>query len=144
MVPAPSEHHRTVALDLNEAEAEVRQRWFVWTAAGLVVGPITWIDQEEAGPAAGESGVAAPRSMGLHVSRPGAHADVVLHPDGWAEVAVLRPGADAVVHCTAQVETVAAFATLVDRAVELITWSGAPKDDSPTPRRALRPERGDR
>ena len=109
-----------VILDLDEADAEIRQRWFVWTAAGLTVGPVTWADGNE-----------APASMGLHVSRPSAHVDIVVQRDGWAKVAVLRPGADAVVRATAQLESVAAFAALVDRAVELITWSGAPKDGSP-------------
>jgi hypothetical protein len=78
-----------VTLELDTAEAELRRRWFVWTAAGLRVHPVTWTDQNDA--------------LGLRVSRPSAHVDVVLHRDGWAEVAVLRPGADAVVQATAQV-----------------------------------------
>ena len=109
-----------VTIDLHEAEAEIRQRWFVWTAAGLTVGAVTRADRNEAS-----------ASMGLHVSRPSAHVDIVVQRDGWAEVAVLRPGADAVVRATAQLESVAAFAALVDRAVELITWSGVPKGDGP-------------
>ena len=119
-----------IALDLDEAEAEIRRRWFVWTAAGLTVHPVTWNDQNE-----------APRSMGLHVSRPSAHVDIVLYGDGWTEVAVLRPEADAVVRATAQVESVAAFRNLLDRAVELITWSGVPRSDSPTAGKAPRAER---
>ncbi len=100
-----------VTLDLVLAEAEFRRRWFVWTAAGLSVHPVTWTGQNEA--------------LGLRVSRPSAHVDIVLHRDGWAEVAVLRPDADAVVEATTQVESVAAFTALVDRSVELITWNGA-------------------
>jgi hypothetical protein len=115
-------------VDLDKAEAEIRQRWFVWTAAGLGVHPVTWTDRNDAAPAerGGRSDVTA-RSLALHVSRPSAHVDIVLHPDGWAEVAVLRPDADAVVRATEQIESVAAFGALVDRAVELITWSGVPK-----------------
>jgi hypothetical protein len=124
-----------VALDLDEAEAEIRQRWFVWTAAGLTVDPVTW---------SGRSDVTTPASLSLHVSRPSAHVDVVVHPDGWAEVTVLRPEADAVVQATAQLESVAAFADLLDRAVELITWSGVPRKDAPAASGATLPERAGR
>jgi hypothetical protein len=122
------ESSEPISLDLDKAEAEIGQRWFVWTAAGLTVHPVTWIDQNGAAPdqRVGRSDVMTPRSIGLHVSRPTAHVDIVLHRDGWAEVAVLRPEADAVVRATAQVESVAAFGDLLDRAVELITWSGVP------------------
>ena len=130
-------------LDLDAAEAEIRHRWFVWTAAGLTVHPVTWTDQNDARPArpVGRSDVTTPRSMALHVSRPNAHVDIVLDRDGWTEVAVLRPDADAVVQATAQVESVAAFAALADRAVELITWSGVPKGHRPATGTAPRPER---
>ncbi|HEV3363499.1 MAG TPA: hypothetical protein VG795_05050 [Acidimicrobiia bacterium] len=132
-----------VTLDLDTAEAEIRQRWFVWTAAGLTVHPVTWIDDNDARPAqrVGRSDVTTPRSMGLHVSRPTAHVDIVLHRDGWTEVAVLRPEADAVIRATAHVESVAVFGDLLDRAVELITWSGMPKGDGPAARSAPLPER---
>jgi hypothetical protein len=116
-----------VTVDLEMAEAEIRRRWFVWTAAGLTVHPVTGRDQ--------------PRSMGLHISRPSAHVDIVLHRDGWTEVAVLRPDADAVIRATAQVQSVAAFGALVDRSVELITWSGVPKSDGPPAQTAPLPER---
>jgi hypothetical protein len=134
---------KPVSLDLDQAEAEIRQRWFVWTAAGLTVHPVTWIDQDDAWPAqrVGRSDVTAPRSMGLHVSRPSAHVDIVLQRDGWAEVAVLRPGADAVIQATAQIESVAAFGALVDRAIELITWSGVSASHGTAARTAPPPER---
>lgn len=137
------EFSERTALDLDEAEAEIRQRWFVWTAAGLTVHPVTWNDPDD-GPSAeqvGRSGVTTPRSLALHVSRPSAHVDVVLHGDGWTEVVVLRPEAEAVVRATAQVESVAAFRELLDRAVELITWSGVPGSGRPTAGKAPRPER---
>jgi hypothetical protein len=79
--------------------------------------------------------------LGLHVSRPSAHVDIVLHADGWADVAVWRPGADGVVRATAQVESVVAFGVLVDRAVELITWSGVPGGPDRAARSAPPPER---
>jgi len=132
-----------ITIDLDEAEAEIRRRWFVWTAAGLTVHPVTWIDRNDAGPAprVGRSDVTTPRSLGLHVSRPSARVDIVLSLDGWTEVAVLRPEADAVVRATAQVESVAAFGALVDRTVELITWSGVPGSDGPAAKPAPRSER---
>jgi hypothetical protein len=132
-----------VTLDLDQAEAEIRQRWFVWTAAGLTVHPVTWTDQNDAGAGqrVGRSDVTTPRSMGLHISRPTAHVDIVLHRDGWADVAVLRPEADTVIRATAQVESVAAFGALADRAVELITWSGVPGGHGPASSNAPPPER---
>jgi hypothetical protein len=133
-------------IDLDEAEAEIARRWFVWTAAGLTVHPVTWLEQNDAQPTPRQRpDGTAPRTMGLHVSRPNAHVDVVLHCDGWSEVAVLRPGADGVTRATAQLESVAAFAALVERAVELITWSGKTGPDAPTPRSVVPPpERADR
>jgi hypothetical protein len=132
-----------VTLDLDKAEAEIRQRWFVWTAAGLTVHPVTWTDQDDPRPGrrVGRSDVTTPRSMSLHVSRPSAHVDIVLHRDGWAEVAVLRPEADAVVQATAHLESVAAFGALVDRAVELITWSGIPGSHGPAAKSTPLPDR---
>ena len=106
-------------MDLDEADAEVRHRWFVWTAAGLTVHPVTWAEP--------------PRSLGLRVSRPTAHVDILLYGNGRAEVAVLRPDADAVVRTTVQLASVMAFGQLLDRVVELITWSGVPKDRDPGP-----------
>jgi len=117
---------------------------FVWTAAGLSVHPVSWIDQNDlpgSAPPRGRTEVTTPRSMGVHVSRPSAQVDIVVHPDGWAEVVVLRPEADAVVRATAQVESVAACGALVDRAVELITWSGVPRSDDPAARDTPLPER---
>lgn len=57
-----------------------------------------------------------------------AHTDIVLLADGRADIAVLRPDTDAVVHETARVHSVDAFGVLVDRVVELITWSGVRPD----------------
>lgn len=132
-----------ITIDLDEAEAEIRRRWFVWTAAGLTVHPVTWIDRNDAGPAprVGRSDVTPPRSLALRVSRPSAHVDIVLSLDGWTEVAVLRPSADAVIRATAQVESVAAFGALVDRTVELITWSGVPGNDGPAAKSGPNSER---
>ena len=116
---------RTV-LDLDQAAAEVQRRWFVWTAAGIRVHPVTWTDGDADRPAplSGRSQISTPRSLGLRVSRPNAQADVVLYADGWAETAVRRPDAAATAHATAQVDSVEDFGLLLERVVELITWSG--------------------
>ena len=115
---------RTV-LDLDQAAAEVQRRWFVWTAAGIRVHPITWSGREtERPPPPVAPEAITPRSMGLRASRPNAQADVVLYADGWAETAIRRPDAAGTAHATAQVESVEAFGLLLDRVVELITWSG--------------------
>ena len=103
------------ALDLDQAAAEIQRRWFVWTAAGIRVHPITWAGDETEGSA---------QSLRWRASRPNAQADVVLSADGWAETAVRRPGTDTTAHATAQVDSVEAFGLLLDRVVELITWSG--------------------
>jgi len=128
-------------LDLDEAAAEIQLRWFVWTAAGLKVHPLAWTDQDNATrpvPLVGRSEVLTPWSLGLHISRAVAHADIVLDSDGRTKVAILRPEAGAVVHETAHLETVAAFGELLDRVVELITWNGVPKDQGAAPERAAR------
>jgi hypothetical protein len=119
-----------VALDLDQADAQLQRRWFVWTAAGLTVHPVTWTDDNAGRPAplVRRSEVARPRSLGLRVSRPNAHADIVVYADGWADMAVRRPDADGVAHETAQLESVDAFGALLDRVVELITWSGVGTD----------------
>ncbi len=115
---------RTV-LDLDQAANEVQRRWFVWTAAGLRVHPITWAgDETERPPLVGRPEGTTPRSLRLRASRPNAQADVVLYADGWAETAVRRPDAAATAHATAQIDSVEAFGLLLDRVVELITWSG--------------------
>ena len=102
-------------LDLDQAAAEIQRRWFVWTAAGIRVHPITWAGGETERPC---------RALRWRASRPNAQADVVLSADGWAETAVRRPGATSTVRATAQVDSVEAFGLLLDRVVELITWSG--------------------
>jgi hypothetical protein len=119
------------ALDLDHADAEIQGRWFVWTAAGLTVHPVTWTDDDAGRPAplVGRSEVRTPRSLGLRVSRPNARADMVLYSDGWTDVAVRRPDDDTVVHATAQLDSIEAFGALLDRVVELITWSGVRRDD---------------
>lgn len=103
---------------MDLARAEIQGRWFVWTAAGLTVHPVTW-DGPEAG--------AAPR-LRLRVSRLNAHVEVDLSADGWCDISVRRPDADATVHERTQVESVVTFGSLLDRVVELITWSGVRPD----------------
>ena len=117
-------------VDLDQAVTEIQHRWFVWTAAGIKVHPVTWTDEDAGRPAplVGRSDVTAPRSLGLRVSRPNAHADIVVYADGWSDVAVRRPDADDVIHATAQLDSVDAFGSLLDRVVELITWSGVHTD----------------
>ena len=123
-------HVDLTALDLDQADGEIQRRWFVWTAAGLKAHPVTWTDHDAGRPAplVGRSHVTTPRSLGLRVSRPNAHADIVVYADGWADVAVRRPDADNVAHATAQLESVDDFGALLDRIVELITWSGIRTD----------------
>jgi hypothetical protein len=131
---------RTV-LDLDQAAAEVERRWFVWTAAGIRVHPITWDGGETEPPPVGPEAV-TPRSMRFRASRANAQADVVLHADGWAETAIRRPDAAATAHATAQVDSVEAFGLLLERVVELITWSGpGPGQRHSAPPRPAEPQR---
>ena len=119
-----------IALDLDQAATEIERRWYVWTAAGLRVHPVTWTDRDAALPAplSGRSQVSTPRSLAVRVSRPNAEADVVLYADGWIDTAVRRPDTEAVVQASAEVDSVDAFGSLLDRVVELITWSGVRPD----------------
>ena len=123
-------HVDLATLDLDQAVTEIQRRWFVWTAAGLRVHPVTWTDRDAARPAplSGRSEISTPRSLGLRVSQPNAGADVVLYADGWIDTAVRRPGSESVVHASTQVDSVDAFGSLLDRVVELITWSGERSD----------------
>jgi hypothetical protein len=66
--------------------------------------------------------------LGLRVSRPNAHADIVLYADGRTNVTVRRPDADADTDETVEVDSIDAFGGLLDRVVELITWSGVRRD----------------
>ena len=118
------------ALDLDQADAEIQRRWFVWTAAGLTVHPVTWTDHDAGRPApvVGRSEVITPRSLGLRVSRPNAHAEIVVYTDGWTDVVVRRPGTDDVTYETAELDGIDAFGPLLDRVIELITWSGSRTD----------------
>ena len=131
-------------MDLDQAATEIQRRWFVWTAAGLRVHPLAWTDHDAARPAptGGPSQVGTPRSLGLRVSRPNAQADVVLYADGWIDTTVRRPDTEAVVHASAQVDSVRAFGSLLDRVVELITWSGERSDHRrPAPDTPAGPQR---
>jgi hypothetical protein len=127
---------RTV-LDLDEAAAEVQRRWFVWTAAGIRVHPITWTGHEtERPPLVGRPEAGTATSLRLRASRPNAQADVVVYADGWVETAVRRPDVAATAHATAQVDSVEEFGLLLERVVELITWSGpGPGQRHPAPPR---------
>lgn len=105
-----------VGLALDQACAEIQHRWFVWTAAGLTVHPVTWADH------------ATPRSLRLQVTRPNARAEIVLSADGRTEAAVCRPDTEVTVREVAQVGSTEAFGLFLDRMIELITWSGEAKD----------------
>jgi hypothetical protein len=110
-----------VTVDLDQADAEIRHRWFVWTAAGLTVHPVS----------------VTSRSLGLRVSRPNAYAECVLNADGRTDVTVRRPDADIETYETVEVDSIDAFGALLDRVVELITWSGVRRDEPGL----VRPER---
>lgn len=112
----------------------------MWTAAGLTVCPVTWTDRHAGRPAPllRRSDVTTPRSLGLRVTRPTAEAAIVVHSDGSASAAVRRPGVDDMTHENMQLDSVDSFAALLDRVVELITWSGPHKARRPDPPPAQR------
>ena len=118
-----------------QARAESERSIKAMQDKGLTVHPVTWTDHDRgrSAPLVAQSEVMKPRSLGLRVTRPNAHADIVLYTDGWTEVAVRRPEADAVVYETAQVDSVDAFGALLDRVIDLITWSGVPRDRRTAP-----------
>ena len=118
-----------MAVDLDRADAEIKHRWFVWTAAGLTVHPVERADDTDA------------PALRLRVSRPDAYADIAVSADGRIEVTVRRPGADTDAHETVEVDSIDAYVELLDRVVELITWSGVRRDDRPEAGLPRRPER---
>ncbi|MGW6026163.1 hypothetical protein [Streptomyces sp. NPDC055099] len=76
-------------IDLDQAAAQISSRRRRWTAAGLVVGPLTWRDGEAAWPQRLEtsrSEVRDPDSVGIHITGPAdAELLVVLFRGGWAD-----------------------------------------------------------
>ncbi|MFF1922736.1 hypothetical protein ACFVW8_19465 [Streptomyces sp. NPDC058221] len=91
-------------VDLDEAAAQISARRQLWTAAGLLVGPLTWIDETAAWPQPLEqdrSRVADPHSVGIRLTGPaGSELSVVLFRGGWAD-ADLYAGFDAEIVCEA-------------------------------------------
>lgn len=77
-------------IDLDRAAAQISSRRQQWTAAGLIVGPLTWRDMAACWPQPLErnrSRVAEPDSVGVHVTGPAdAELLVVLFRGGWADV----------------------------------------------------------
>lgn len=77
-------------IDLDRAAAQISTRRQRWTAAGLIVGPLTWRDMAACWPQPLEqnrSRVAEPDSAGVHVTGPAdSELLVVLFRGGWADV----------------------------------------------------------
>ncbi|MEV2251664.1 hypothetical protein AB0I94_13985 [Streptomyces sp. NPDC050147] len=77
-------------IDLDQAAAQISARRRQWTAAGLVVGPLTWRDADAVWPrrlGTSRSHVEDPDSVGIHVTGPAdAELFVVLFRGGWADV----------------------------------------------------------
>lgn len=80
-------------IDLDRAAAQISTRRQRWTAAGLIVGPLTWRDMAARWPQPLEqnrSRVAEPDSVGVHVTGPAdSELLVVLFRGGWADVGFL-------------------------------------------------------
>lgn len=84
------DHRVKRLIDLDQAAAQISARRQQWTAAGLMVGPLTWRDGEAAWPQRLEtsrSEVRDPDSVGVHVTGPAdAELLVVLFRGCWADV----------------------------------------------------------
>lgn len=83
-------------LDLDAAARSIGERTPAWEALGLVVGPLTWIDNEESWPRTlvhDRAFVVRPMSLGLQVrGQGGDEVEVVLYAGGWADTAVMVDG----------------------------------------------------
>lgn len=84
------DHRVKRLIDLDQAAAHITARRQQWTAAGLMVGPLTWRDGEAAWPhrlETSRSEVPDPDSVGIHVTGPAdAELLVALFRGGWADV----------------------------------------------------------
>ncbi|MBW3575917.1 MAG: hypothetical protein KY450_13950, partial [Actinobacteria bacterium] len=68
-------------IDLDRVAEEITERRAGWTAAGLSVGPITWMDNDGAWPrpvVTDRSGVERPMSLGVRIERGAAAAEAEL------------------------------------------------------------------
>ncbi|MBB5909181.1 hypothetical protein [Actinoalloteichus hymeniacidonis] len=104
-------------LDLDQAALLVDQRRRRWSAAGITVARITWMDAHDGWPRPlyeNRRLVRRPMSLGLELDGTGGSAWIVLYAGGWADVDLMVGDADPVAEYV-EPATVAEFGPLLDR-----------------------------
>ena len=108
-------------IDLDRVADEFIQRRAGWTAAGLSVGPITWMDNEATWPrpvVTDRGEVERPMSLGVRIERgAAAEAELVVYAGGWADLMLYGIGDEDVLGEYVELETADEVGPLVDRAV---------------------------
>lgn len=82
-------------IDLDAVAAELEQRRAAWTAAGCIVGSLTWRDAAAQWPqpiVTDRSAVSDPESVGVTLRHGEHEAELVLWTGGWADLHALIDG----------------------------------------------------
>jgi hypothetical protein len=108
-------------IDLDRVAEEISERRAGWMAAGLTVGPITWMDNEVAWPrpvATDRSEVKRPMSVGVRIERGAtAEAELIVYAGGWADLMLYGVSDEDVVGEYLEIDAGHEVGALVDRAV---------------------------
>jgi hypothetical protein len=110
-------------LDLDVAHRAIEDRTPFWAAAGLVVDPVTWMDNDAEWPQpllTERSAVRRPMSIGVIVRNGDEEGEVVLYAGGWADFSTIVTGEDPVLTYV-EVEDANGFGPVLDRLFRRLT-----------------------
>ena len=122
-------------LDLDRAAGLISERASTWSAWGLTVRPITWMDNGSGWPkplVMDRSEVARPMSAGVQIegSEEFVFAQIVLYAGGWADADYFPSGGNNIVCEYAELDDASELGPLLDRVVPQLRPS-----DEVSPRR---------
>lgn len=117
-------------IDLDQAAGEITSRLPVWTAAGLLPGPITWRDAVASWPQRLEvdrAVVTAPDSVGVFVQSADERnaVNIVLYRGGWADLEGLLANDEITTECP-KVTSPEEFGAVLDTIIARILDTGRP------------------
>jgi hypothetical protein len=110
-------------LDLDVAHRAIEVRTAFWAAAGLVVHPVTWMDNDAEWPQSllpERSVVRRPMSIGVIVRNGDEEGEVVLYAGGWADFTTIVTGEDPVLTYV-ELEDADEFGPVLDRLFRCLT-----------------------
>jgi hypothetical protein len=110
-------------LDLDAAHRAIEDRTPFWAASGLVVHPVTWMDNDAEWPQpllTERSALRRPMSIGVMVHNDEREGEVVLYAGGWADFTTIVTGEDPVLTYV-ELEDANEFGPLLDRLFRCLT-----------------------